>query len=76
MDAQSIRWIKDQLTNNEYDGGEELVRHFTSEGVPEAEARAWVGRRSFYATNIVVQDEDGNDVGIYDPKTRSVKPVA
>jgi len=60
-----LLWIKDILTNSENSTNEELVDYFMSEGLNEKEARKWVGKRSFYANNIVLHDTTGNDVAIY-----------
>lgn len=75
MDKLTRRWIKDQLTNNEYASDEELLAAFVAGGVPEAEAKQWIARRSFYERNIVMHDDDGEDIGIYDPRERTIKPL-
>ena len=72
MDTDTQRLIKQILSNDEASSDEELVALFTKEGShSEAEAKEWVAKRGFYANNIVMQDEGGNDIGVYDPATRS-----
>jgi hypothetical protein len=75
MDKLTIKWIKDQLSNNEYASDEELLALFMEEGVPEADAKAWMAKRCLYQNYIVMQDDDGNDIGIYDPHTSHIKPL-
>ena len=75
MNKLTLRWIKDQLTNNEYASDEELLAAFVEDGVPEAEAKQWIAKRSFYQCNIVMQDDHGEDIGIYDPHERTIKPL-
>jgi hypothetical protein len=76
MDKLTIRWIKDQLTNNEYDSDEELRAYFIEGGLAPEEADQWIAKRDFYRLNMVMQDEDGEDIGIYDPHKRTIKPLS
>lgn len=76
MDEQTIYWVKTQLTNDENASDEEIRAHFIEGGLTEAEADEWVAKRNFYRNNIVMEDDDHNDIGIYDPKTRSIKSLA
>ena len=74
MDKTTIAWIKATLSNDENASDEELITYFMEEGpMSEAEARFWLAKRDFYMMNIVMHDDDGNDIGIYDPKTRTIK---
>jgi hypothetical protein len=75
MDKLTIKWIKDQLSNNEYASDEELLADFIEGGVPESEAQAWLAKRWLYSLHIVMQDDDGNDIGIYDPRSGRIKPL-
>ena len=75
MNKLTLRWIKDQLTNNEYASDEELLAAFVEDGIPEAEAKQWIAKRSFYQCNIVMQDDDEEDIGIYDPHDGTIKPL-
>jgi hypothetical protein len=76
MNPQTLLWIKSTLANDEQSSPEELVAYFVTEGpMTTEEAETWVTKRDFYSNNIVQQDEMGSDVGIYDPKTRTVKPL-
>ncbi len=75
MDKLTINWIKDQLSNNEDASDDELLTYFMEEGVPEVEAKAWIAKRWIYLRYIVMQDDDGNDIGIYDPHTSRINPL-
>jgi hypothetical protein len=35
----------------------------------EAQADEWIAKRSFYRINIVAEDDNRDDIGIYDPNT-------
>jgi hypothetical protein len=77
MDTRTLLWIKSVLANDDNSADEELVEYFVQEGpMTRREAEAWIAKRSFYANNLVQHDAEGNDVGVYDPKTRSIKPLA
>jgi hypothetical protein len=76
MDEQTIYWVKTQLTNDENASDEEIRAYFIEAGLTEEEAGEWMAKRTFYRNNIVLEDDAHNDIGIYDPKTRSVKPLA
>jgi hypothetical protein len=75
MDEQTIYWLKTQLTNDENASDEEVRAYFIEAGLTEEEADEWVAKRTFYRNNIVMEDNDRNDIGIYNPKTRSVKAL-
>ena len=76
MDKITLKWIKSTLANDENSSDEEIVTFFMEEGqMSEEEARAWVSKRTFYSMNIVMHDEDGNDIGIYDSKASIIKPL-
>ena len=50
-------WIRSELSNNEYDSDEDLIKAFTSEGnMTHEEAAAWVSKRGFFLSNIVIDD--------------------
>ena len=75
MNKQLIGSMKAHLANDENSSDEELVALFIEEGATEKEAQEWIAKRSFYSLNMVIHDEDGNDIGIYDPKTRTWKSI-
>lgn len=75
MDEQTIYWVKAQLANNENASDEEIRAYFIEGGLTEEETHEWMAKRTFYLNNIVLEDDDRNDIGIYDPKTRTVKPL-
>ncbi len=75
MDSNKPRMIKDALANDENTTDEEMVAYFIKEGLTEQEAKEWVAKRDFYAMNLVMIDDDGNDLGIYDPKSCTIKPI-
>jgi hypothetical protein len=75
MDEQTIYWLKTQLTNDENASDEEVRAYFIEAGLTEEEADEWVAKRTFYRNNIVMEDNDRNDIGIYNPKTRSVNAL-
>jgi hypothetical protein len=76
MDKQTIYWVKTTLTNDENASDEEMRASFIDGGLTDAQADEWIAKRSFYRNNIVMEDDDRNDIGIYDPNTRSIKPLA
>ena len=64
-------WIRSELSNNEYDSDEELIKSFTSDGnMTREEASASVGKRGFFLSNIVM-----NDGTVYDPHGQRNAPV-
>jgi hypothetical protein len=75
MDQQTIYWVKAQLTNDESATDEEVRAYFLEAGLTEEEADEWVVKRTFYRNNIVMEDSDHNDIGIYDPKSRNIKSL-
>jgi hypothetical protein len=75
MDKQMIYRVKSILTNDENASDEEMRATFIECGLTEVEADEWLGKRSFYLNNIVMEDDDHNDIGIYDARTRSIKPL-
>jgi hypothetical protein len=76
MDKTTLKWIKSTLANDEYSSDEEMVAYFMQEGsITEEEARNWVAKRNFYSMNLVIEDEGGKDIGIYDPKDCVVNPL-
>jgi hypothetical protein len=75
MDQKTIYWVKSTLTNDENASDEEMRAYFIEGGLTEAQADEWIAKRSFYRNNIVVEDDDRNDIGIYDPNTRSIRPL-
>jgi hypothetical protein len=68
-------WVKDALTNCDNTSDEELHAYFIENGLSETEADEWLAKRSFYNLNIVMQDDAGSDVGIFDPHTQTIKPL-
>jgi hypothetical protein len=75
MDKQTIYWVKATLTNDENASDEEMRASFIDGGLTDAQADEWIAKRRFYRNNIVMEDDDHNDIGIYDPNTRSIKPL-
>jgi hypothetical protein len=75
MDKQTIYWVKTTLTNDENASDEEMRASFIDGGLTDAQADEWIAKRRFYRNNIVMEDDDHNDIGIYDPNTRSIKPL-
>jgi hypothetical protein len=75
MDQKTIYWVKTQLTNDENSSDEEMRAYFIEGGLTEVQADDWIAKRGFYRNNIVVEDDDRNDIGIYDPHTRSITPL-
>jgi hypothetical protein len=75
MDQKTIYWLKTQLTNDENASDEEIRAYFIEGGLTEEEADEWVAKRTFYRNNIVMEDDEHNDIGIYDPNTRSIKAL-
>jgi hypothetical protein len=75
MDQNTIYWVKSTLTNDENASDEEMRAYFVEGGLTEAEADEWIAKRDFYRNNIVLEDDDRNDIGIYDPNTRSIRPL-
>jgi hypothetical protein len=75
MDKQTIYWVKATLANDENASDEEMRAYFVDGGLTEAQADEWIAKRSFYRNNIVMEDGDHNDIGIFDPITRSVTPL-
>jgi hypothetical protein len=66
---------RDALTNFDNTSDEELRAYFIENGLSETEADEWLAKRSLYNLNIVMQDDRGNDVGIFDPHTQTIKPL-
>lgn len=75
MDRQTIYWVKSVLTNDENASDEEMRANFIRGGLTEAEANEWLAKRSFYRNNLVMEDDGRNDIRIYDPRTRTTKPL-
>ena len=49
--------------------------YFIEGGLTETQADEWIAKRTFYRNNIVMEDDDHNDIGIFDPNTRSIRPL-
>jgi hypothetical protein len=75
MDKKTINWVKSTLTNAEDASDAELRAYFIENGLTEAEADRWIAKRRFYQFNMVIHDDDYNDIGIFDPNTRTIKPL-
>jgi hypothetical protein len=75
MQRKTMDLVKDALTNFDNTSDEELRAYFIENGLSETEADEWLAKRSFYNSNIVMQDDDGNDVGIFDPHSQAIKPL-
>lgn len=75
MDQKTIYWVKSTLTNDENASDEEMRAYFIEGGLTEVQADEWIAKRSFYHNNIVVEDDDRNDIGIFDPNSRSIRPL-
>jgi hypothetical protein len=49
LNAKTIAWLKDTLTNDEYASDEEMLEYFINEGkLAKAEAEKWVNLRSAF----------------------------
>jgi hypothetical protein len=72
MDKKKLYWVKSQLTNDEYATDEDMRAYFIENGLTDAEADEWVAKRSFYRMNIVMEDEDHNDIGTFNPHTGAI----
>jgi hypothetical protein len=75
MDKKTLYWVKSTLTNDEYASDEEMRACFIEHGLSDAQADEWIAKRSFYHKNIVMEDDDHNDIGIFDPHTGRVQPL-
>ena len=75
MDKQTIYSVKAQLTNDENASNEEMRAYFIEGDLTEAQADEWIAKRTFYRHTIVMEDYDHNDIGIYDPNTRSIRSL-
>jgi hypothetical protein len=75
MDEQKIYWVKDTLCNNDDASDEEIRAYLIEGGLTEDEADEWVAKRIFYLNHMVVQEDQYSDIGIWDPKTRSVQSL-
>ena len=75
MDKQTIYSVKAQLTNDENASNEEMRAYFIEGDLTEAQADEWIAKRTFYRNTIVMDDDDHNDIGIYDPNTRSIRSL-
>jgi hypothetical protein len=75
MDKETLYWVKSMLTNDENASDEEMRACFIERGLNEAQADEWIAKRSFYRNNIVMEDDDRNDIGIFDPKTGMIQPL-
>jgi hypothetical protein len=73
MDKETVYWVKSVLTNDECASDEEMRACFIEHGL--SEAHEWIAKRSFFRNNIVIEDDDHNDIGVYDPKTGRVQPL-
>jgi hypothetical protein len=76
MDKKTLGVIKQTLSNNEEDSNEEIRQYFIEEvGLTPEQADYWLTKRDFYRLNIVMEDEDGNEIGIFNPHTVSIDPL-
>jgi hypothetical protein len=66
MNQKMLYWVKTTLTNDENSDDEEIRAYFIEGGLTETEADEWIAKRTFYRNNIVVEDDEHNDIGIYD----------
>jgi len=76
MDKKTMYWVKSILTNDENATDEEMRANFIEGGLTETEADEWIARRSFYRNNMVIEDDDHNDIGIFNPHTGTVEPLS
>ena len=65
MDNKTIYWVKSVLTNDENSTDKELRTYFIESGLTDAEVDEWIAKRSFYSMNIVMEDDDHTDIGIF-----------
>lgn len=52
MTKDTIRWITATLANDEVSTDQELIEHFTAQGVTPDEAAVWVAKRDQYLKGI------------------------
>ena len=71
-----MHWVKSILTNDENSTDEEMRAYFIEGGLTDSQADEWIARRSFYRMNIVLEDDQHNDIGIFNPHTGTVEPLA
>ncbi len=64
MDAQTIAWIKQTLSNDEYSSDEEMLEYFMKEGpLSSEEAEQWLALRPRYRTDPFCEVEPGDEIG-------------
>ena len=73
-----LRLVEDQLSNNEVSSDEELLDHFVSSGLTEAQARQALVYRSRYLCNIYREGFTpilkGNEALRFNPYSRQFEP--
>jgi hypothetical protein len=75
MDKKTLHWVKSILTNDENATDEEMRARFIEGGLTDSQADEWVTKRSFYRMNIVVEDGEHNDIGIFNPHKGTIDPL-
>ena len=62
MDLQTISWIKQTLSNDEYSSDEEMLEYFMKEGpLSYEEASQWLALRPQYRTDPFCEAEPGDE---------------
>ena len=63
MDAKTISWIKQTLSNDEYSSDEEMLEYFMKEGpLSSEEAAQWLALRRQYMTDPFCEAEPGDEI--------------
>ena len=64
MDAKTISWIKQTLSNDEYSSDEEMLEYFMKEGpLSPEEAAQWLALRPQYMREVFCDAEPGDQIG-------------
>ena len=63
MDAKTISWIKQTLSNDEYSSDKEMLEYFMKEGpLSSEEAALWLALRHQYRTDPFCEAEPGDEI--------------
>lgn len=78
LSVSLLRFVEDQLSNNEVSPDEELLDHFVSNGLTEAQARQALTYRDLYSANIYLDGFTpilkGTQALRYNPYCRRFEP--
>jgi hypothetical protein len=74
-----LRFVEDQLSNNESSPDEELLEHFLSSGLTEIQARQTLSYRDQYLAHIYLDGFTpirlGSEALRYNPQSRQFEPA-